>query len=169
MHGHPGTQVTLDQLIIASLPDEGGRWTLHPLLRGLDASISGAPEPIQADMEPLGITLHSLNPLGERMKWCCDSRCVVIADAFICRKYLGLALVHLDATCVTLEECSDFWLMLHSAELQLRKIEKEATHLSQPTGLSDGGLRLQGFCERVSDFCKARALRASLSSSFFDL
>ena len=24
------------------------------------------------------------------------------------------------------QECSDFWLMLHSAELQLRKIEKEA-------------------------------------------
>ena len=27
----------------------------------------------------------------------------------------------------TLQECSDFWLMLHNAELQLRKLEKEVT------------------------------------------
>lgn len=56
--------------------------------------------------------------------------------------------MHLDAVCVTLEECSDFWLMLHNAELQLRKLEKEASSL-------DNGLqKLQSFCERLRDFCK---------------
>lgn len=52
----PGTQVTMDHLIIASLPDEGGHWTHGSSLvnRGLDASISQSAEPIQADMEPLG-------------------------------------------------------------------------------------------------------------------
>lgn len=63
-------------------------------------------------------------------------------------KLLRLALMHLDAVCVTLEECSDFWLMLHNAELQLRKLEKEASSL-------DNGLqKLQSFCERLRDFCK---------------
>ncbi|CAE7351233.1 lmbrd2 [Symbiodinium necroappetens] len=42
-------------------------------------------------------------------------------------KCLELALMHLDGLCMLLEDCSDFWLMLHSAELQLRKIEKEAS------------------------------------------
>ena len=30
-------------------------------------------------------------------------------------------------TAATLQECSDFWLMLHNAELQLRKLEREVT------------------------------------------
>mmetsp|Transcript_26756 Transcript_26756/g.50316 ORF Transcript_26756/g.50316 Transcript_26756/m.50316 type:complete len:312 (-) Transcript_26756:153-1088(-) len=77
-------------------------------------------------------------------------------------KCLELALMHLDGVCMMLEDCSDFWLMLHSAELQLRKIEKEAQFLSNEKG-KEGG-RLQGFCERVRDFCKEHC--GSLPSSF---
>ncbi|CAE7752010.1 unnamed protein product [Symbiodinium necroappetens] len=40
------------------------------------------------------------------------------------QKYLELTLLHLDYMSQILEECSDFWLMLHQAELQLRKLEK---------------------------------------------
>ena len=47
------------------------------------------------------------------------------------QRYLELTLVHLDSMCQVLEDCSDFWLMLHEAELQLRKLEKESKLLSE--------------------------------------
>lgn len=70
-------------------------------------------------------------------------------------KFLSLALVQLDAVCMTLEECSDFWLMLHNAELQLRKLEKEASNFTSHAELDLlGAKKLQSFCERLRDFCK---------------
>ncbi|CAE7216191.1 unnamed protein product [Symbiodinium natans] len=75
----------------------------------------------------------------------------------ISEKCLELALMHLDGLCMLLEDCSDFWLMLHSAELQLRKIEKEAQALCEKLPVDNGqggGALLQTFCEKVRDFCK---------------
>lgn len=104
------TQVTLDQVVIAGLPepveDAGGNLEI----------VSGSDQPSSSQV---------------RMEKC-----------------LELALLNLDATCETLEECSDFWLMLHSAELELRKIEKAATRDNL------GAMQLQGLCDRLRDFCK---------------
>ncbi|CAJ1409648.1 unnamed protein product [Effrenium voratum] len=103
------TQVTLDQIIIASLPV--GDFEVKP--------VKSSHKTVQTHSE----------------------------------KCLELALVHLDGVCMTLEECSDFWLMLHSAELQLRKIEKEAQQVSSAR-LDAEGATMHSFCERLRDFCK---------------
>mmetsp|Transcript_42140 Transcript_42140/g.58617 ORF Transcript_42140/g.58617 Transcript_42140/m.58617 type:complete len:90 (+) Transcript_42140:3-272(+) len=64
--------------------------------------------------------------------------------------------------CQILEECSDFWLMLHNAELKLRKLEKESKAFCEDHGnepplsihrLSGGKAALQSFCEHVRSFC----------------
>ncbi|CAE7024158.1 mettl14 [Symbiodinium natans] len=70
------------------------------------------------------------------------------------QKLLELALMHLDGICRVLEECSDFWLMLHEAELQLRKLEKESTSLSHALRTHAPGLNAasQKFCEHVKSF-----------------
>lgn len=79
---------------------------------------------------------------------------------------LNLALVQLDAVCVTLEECSDFWLMLHNAELQLRKLEKEAEIFTKKEkDMQFQGLqKLQSFCQRLRDFCKEHCAVPSSNS-----
>lgn len=78
-------------------------------------------------------------------------------------KYLRLALVQLDAVCVSLEECSDFWLMLHNAELHLRKLEKEASSFAQLGEGAQGTAKLRSFCERLRDFCKEHCAVPSTS------
>lgn len=58
-----------------------------------------------------------------------------------------------------MEDCSDFWLMLHHAELQLRKLEKEALVIrdgkpcvqSEPE--HDSNSCMKQFCEHVKSFC----------------
>ncbi|CAE7229427.1 unnamed protein product [Symbiodinium sp. KB8] len=78
------------------------------------------------------------------------------------KKYLELTLLHLDSMCQILEECSDFWLMLHNAELKLRKLEKESKAFCDGQGsepflsihhLNGGKAALQSFCEHVRSFC----------------
>lgn len=47
---------------------------------------------------------------------------------------LTMALSHLDDACALLADCSDFWLMLHGAELGLGGMEKEAHRLRRVIG-----------------------------------
>ena len=76
------------------------------------------------------------------------------------QKYLDVTLTHLTDMCKLLEECSDFWLMLHHAELQLRKLEKESKYFcdgdipDMPQKKSrETPPSVQGFCEHVRSFC----------------
>lgn len=70
---------------------------------------------------------------------------------------LRTAREHLDILCTTLEECSDFWLMLHEAELRIKKLEKEAVNLfSDDFQLSSigGSKRLEIFREALRCYCQ---------------
>ena len=75
------------------------------------------------------------------------------------QKSLQLTLAHLEGICQMMEDCSDFWLMLHHAELQLRKLEKEALVIrdgkpcvqSEPE--HDSNSCMKQFCEHVKSFC----------------
>lgn len=70
---------------------------------------------------------------------------------------LRTAREHFDILCTTLEECSDFWLMLHEAELRIKKLEKEALNLCQEDfQLSSigGSKRLEVFREALRCYCQ---------------
>ena len=69
------------------------------------------------------------------------------------QKYLELTLLHLDYMSQILEECSDFWLMLHQAELQLRKLEKDSQKICDGSGRHGDKAALLSFCEKVRSFC----------------
>ena len=69
------------------------------------------------------------------------------------QKYLELTLLHLDYMSQILEECSDFWLMLHQAELQLRKLEKDSQRICDGSGRHADKATLLSFCEKVRSFC----------------
>ncbi|CAE7189115.1 unnamed protein product [Symbiodinium sp. CCMP2456] len=75
------------------------------------------------------------------------------------QKSLQLTLAHLEGICQMMEDCSDFWLMLHHAELQLRKLEKEASVIrdgkpctkTEPEHESNSCMKK--FCEHLKSFC----------------
>ena len=75
------------------------------------------------------------------------------------QKSLQLTLAHLEGICEMMEDCSDFWLMLHHAELQLRKLEKEASVIrdgkpctkTEPEHESSSCMKK--FCEHLKSFC----------------
>eukprot|EP00435_Cladocopium_sp_Y103_P054210 s582_g17.t1 len=70
---------------------------------------------------------------------------------------LRTARAHFDVLCATLEECSDFWLMLHEAELRIKKLEKEAVNLyDDEFQLSSigGSKRLEIFREAMRCYCQ---------------
>jgi hypothetical protein len=72
---------------------------------------------------------------------------------------LTRALMHIDAICGLLEECSDFWLMMHTAEIRFAKVEKDAHQMSQSlVRKSHGGeyiaVAMSDFCGRLGLFCK---------------
>ena len=93
---------------------------------------------------------------GENGLECTPSHGLQLAKAQTeLQKYLELTLIHLDGMCQLLEDCSDFWLMLHQAELQLKKLEKEAKAFCEdPIEHRRGGkVSMQSFCEHVRSFC----------------
>ena len=66
---------------------------------------------------------------------------------------LELTLTQLDSMRRILKDCSDFWLMLHQAELQLRKLSSEAHALCEGQRGYSGRGALQSFCQRLRSFC----------------
>ena len=78
------------------------------------------------------------------------------------QKYLELALMQVDSMCNILEVCSDFWLTLHQAELQVKKLEKESNALCEgplggpspePSKRHPRKAALPCFCEHLRSFC----------------
>jgi len=65
---------------------------------------------------------------------------------------LRFALVHLDTACKILEECPEFWLMLHKAELQLSKLERKASTFTSWTRLT--GATMETFVMELQSFCE---------------
>lgn len=63
---------------------------------------------------------------------------------------MEVALLHLHSVVRVLEECSDFWLVLHSTERTLHWMEDEAQHLR--TRLLDGSKRADVY-EQLANFC----------------
>jgi len=79
---------------------------------------------------------------------------------------LRTARAHFDGVRGTLEECSDFWLMIHGAELQMKKLEKEAAHLSTDAfqlNTLGGSHRLENFKEAMRFFTQEHAPMSSRS------
>ncbi|CAK9114078.1 LMBR1 domain-containing protein 2 [Durusdinium trenchii] len=103
------TQLTLDQIIMAQLPEAEGEIGESPM-----------PDDLKSE--------HCLD----------------------------VALRQLQKVCCMMEDCPHFWLTLHGAELQLRKIHKEAQLLcSQPPRMDNlGGARLNAFCEKIQILCE---------------
>ena len=80
------------------------------------------------------------------------------------QQYLELALMQLDSMCNILEDCCDFWLTLHQAELQVKKLEKESKALCEgtldgpgpePSRRHSRTAALPGFCGHLRSFCGA--------------
>jgi len=75
---------------------------------------------------------------------------------------LRFALVHLDTACKVLEECPEFWLMLHKTELQLSKLERKAsTFTSSMRPISSPGPTMEILVMELQRFCEEQRGKAS--------
>jgi len=80
---------------------------------------------------------------------------------------LRMALVHLDRACSVLEDCPEFWLMLHKAEIALTKLAKKASKIVELQFIAYGSRAelMQFFATSLRNFCQGQLGNSNLKGA----
>lgn len=76
-------------------------------------------------------------------------------------------MVHLDRACSVLEDCPEFWLMLHKAEIALTKLAKKASKIVELQFIAYGSRAelLQLFATSLRNFCQGQLGNSNLKGA----
>lgn len=80
---------------------------------------------------------------------------------------LRMALVHLDRACSVLEDCPEFWLMLHKSEIALMKLEKKASKIVELRFVAHGSRAelMQLLASSLRNFCQGQLRSSNLKGA----
>lgn len=80
---------------------------------------------------------------------------------------LRMALVHLDRACSVLEDCPEFWLMLHKSEIALMKLEKKASKIVELRFVTYGSRAelIQLLASSLRSFCQGQLGNSNLKGA----